>query len=309
MQRSAATLSLLLGLLATGTVAAQQSLVIPVWPGKPADDAGIVGDEKFIELTVGGKPYHVGGKPTRWLTNVTRPTLTVYRPAKDKDTGAALVICPGGGYHNLGWDVEGEEVAAWLNTLGVTGILLKYRCPRRPGDAKGQPPSGPLKDAQRAVSLVRSKAREWGLDPQRIGMVGFSAGGHLVAATATNFERRSYAPIDAVDQISCRPDFGVLLYSGYLRVKDKDELAADLRVSAATPPLLLVHASDDAISPVDHSVILYLALKRAGVKAELHVYATGGHGFGVRQVGAPCSSWTRRCADWLRQLGVLKPNG
>jgi acetyl esterase/lipase len=218
-----------------------------------------------------------------------------------------MLICPGGGYHNLGWDVEGEEVAAWLNSIGVTGILLKYRCPRRPGDVKGQPAAGPLKDAQRAISLVRSRAREWGIDPNRIGMIGFSAGGHLVGATATNFDRRSYAPIDEIDKVSCRPDFGVMLYSGYLRAKDKDEVAPDLRVSAKTPPLFLVHASDDTISAVDHSVILYLALKRAGAKAELHLYATGGHGFGVRQVGAPCSNWTRSCVAWLKHLEMLKP--
>jgi acetyl esterase/lipase len=300
-------LSLLAGLFpAAGTAAAQGPQVIDVWPGKPPGDVGIPGEEKFFELKVGGKPYQVAGKPTRWLTNVTKPTLTVYRPAKDRDTGLAMLICPGGGYHNLGWDVEGEEVAAWLNSIGVTGIILKYRCPRRPGDVKGQPAAGPLKDAQRAVSLVRSKARDWGIDPQKIGMVGFSAGGHLAGATATNFDRRAYEPIDAVDQVSCRPDFAVMLYSGYLRAKDKDELATDLRVSAKTPPILLVHASDDAVSQVDHSVIMYLALKRAGVPTEMHVYASGGHGFGVRKSGYPCSTWTERCTDWLRNQGFLK---
>jgi acetyl esterase/lipase len=216
-----------------------------------------------------------------------------------------MLICPGGGYHNLGWDVEGKEVAAWLNSIGVTGILLKYRCPRRPGDVLGKPAAGPLKDAQRAVSLVRSKAREWGIDPQRIGMVGFSAGGHLVGATATNFDKRSYVPADDIDRVSCRPDFGIMLYSGYLRVNDRDELAPDLRVSAQTPPILLVHASDDRISIVDNSVVMYLALKRAGAPVEMHIYATGGHGFGVRQVGAPCSSWTRNCVEWLDNLGML----
>src|SRR5436190_17565485 len=204
-----------------------------------------LGIEKFIELEVGGKPYEVGGKPTKWLTNVTKPTLTIYRPAKDKDTGTAMLICPGGGYHNLGWDVEGEEVAGWLHSIGITGIILKYRCPRRPADVKGEPAAGPLKDAQRAVSLVRSKAKEWGIDPTKIGMVGFSAGGHLVGATATNSAKRMYEPIDDVDKISCRPDFAVMLYSGYLKVKDKDELSAGLPISARTPPILLVHATDD----------------------------------------------------------------
>jgi acetyl esterase/lipase len=307
MKRITTAICLLGWLLVAAPAAAQQPLVVDVWPGKPAGDLGIAGTEKFFELKVGGKPYQVGGKPTRWLTNVSKPTLTIYRPAKDKNTGVAMLICPGGGYHNLGWDIEGEEVAAWLNSLGVTGILLKYRCPRRPGDVKGQPAPGPLKDAQRAVSLVRSKAKEWAIDPHRIGMVGFSAGGHLVGATATNFTRRSYAPIDDIDKTSCRPDFGVMLYSGYLWDKDKDQLARHIHIPPDTPPLLLVHASDDNISAVDNSVVMYLALKRAGAKAELHVYATGGHGFAVREVGAPCSTWTRRCVDWLESLGILKP--
>ncbi len=298
---------------ASGAAEQDRPLVIDLWPGKAPGDAGITGEEKFFELQVGGKPYQVGGKPTKWLTNVTKPTITVYRPAKDKDTGAAMLICPGGGYHNLGWDVEGEEVAAWLNSIGMTGIILKYRCPRRAGDVKGVPPLGPLKDAQRAVSLVRSKAKEWGIDPAKIGMVGFSAGGHLVGATATNFEKRAYEPIDDVDKLSCRPDFAVMLYSGYFspklddkNKKDAPELSPTIRVAAGTPPLFLVHATDDPISNVEHSVTMYLAMKRAGVAAELHVYAKGGHGFGVRKVGLPCEAWTERCTDWLRQQGFLR---
>jgi acetyl esterase/lipase len=196
------------------------------------------------------------------LTNVTKPTLTVYRAPHDKQTGVTMLICPGGGYHNLGWDVEGEEVAAWLNSIGVTGIILKYRCPRRAGDEKGLPPLGPVKDAQRAISLVRSKAQEWKIDPQKIGMVGFSAGGHLVGAAATNFDKRSYEPIDSIDKVSCRPDFAVMLYSGYFKANAQDELSPTIRVTADAPPLFFVHATDDAISAVDHSVIMYLAMKR-----------------------------------------------
>ncbi len=278
--------------------------VVTLWPGQPADDdAGKIGAEKFFQLMVKGKPYEVGGKPTQWLTNVTKPTLTIYRPAKERDTGTAMLICPGGGYHNLGWDVEGEEIARWLNAIGVTGIVLKYRCPRRPGDVKGVPPIGPLKDAQRAVSLVRSRAREWGIDPQRIGMVGFSAGGHLVGAACTNFAKRAYEPRDDVDQISCRPDFGIMLYSGYFKVKDG--LSPTVKTPADAPPLFFVHASDDAVSEVEHSVTFYLALKRARIDAELHVYASGGHGFGVRPHG-PCVGWTQVCADWLRHRGLVK---
>lgn len=310
MKRLAPTLPLLVCLLvAWPGGAAEKPLVLDVWPGKAVDDdAGTIGAEKFIELKVGGKAYEVAGKPTRWLTNVTRPSLTVYRPARDRDTGVAMLICPGGGYHNLGWDVEGEEIAAWLNSAGITGIILKYRCPRRPGDVKGEPPLGPLKDAQRAVSLVRSKAQEWGIDPAKIGMVGFSAGGHLVGATATNFDRRAYEPIDAIDKISCRPDFAVMLYSGYFKVKEREELSPTIRMTAGTPPLFLVHATDDPVSVVDHSVTMYLAMKRAGVPAELHVYAAGGHGFGVRNTHQPCNSWTDSFLGWLRKQGLLKPN-
>jgi acetyl esterase/lipase len=291
-------------LLLTGSAfAADKPSVVDLWPGKPADDdAATIGAEKSFELMVKGKPYHVGGKPTKWVTNVTKPTLTVYRPAKERDTGVAMLICPGGGYHNLGWDVEGEEVAEWLISHGITGIILKYRCPRRPGDVKGEPPIGPLKDAQRAVSLVRSKAKEWGIE--KIGMVGFSAGGHLAAATATNFEKRAYTPVDDIDKMSCRPDFSIMLYSGYFRVKDG--LSPTIRETKDAPPLFIVHASDDPISDVDHSVTMYRAMKKAGVPVEMHIYATGGHGFAVRKVDHPCTAWTDACLAWMRSQGILK---
>ena len=309
MKRLVSAVSLVLCLTAASTAAAaDKPLVIDLWPGKtPDDDAANIGAEKFFELKIDGKPHQVAGKPTKWLTNVTKPTLTVYRPAKDKDTGVSMLICPGGGYHNLGWDVEGEEIAAWLNSVGITGIILKYRCPRRPGDLKGLPPAGPLKDAQRAVSLVRSKVKEWGIDPKKIGMVGFSAGGHLVGATATNFEKRTYEPVDEVDKLSCRPDFAVMAYSGYFGFKETAELSPTIRLAAGTPPLFLVHATDDPISSSNHSVTMYLAMKRAGVPVELHIYATGGHGFGVRDVKQPCVSWTGRCLDWLRSQVFLQP--
>ena len=285
-------------------------LVLDLWPGKVPGDMGIEGAEKFIELKVNGETYKVGGKPTKWLTNVAKPTITLYQPPKEKATGVTMIICPGGGYHNLGWDVEGEEVAAWLNSVGITGVILKYRCPRRPGDVKGEPPLGPLIDAQRAVSLVRSKAAEWQIDPKKIGMIGFSAGGHLVGATATNFDKRTYDPVDAVDQISCRPDFGVLLYSGYFQVWDtegKDSLSPTIHTPAGIPPLFFVHNTDDKISDVENTITMYVAMKRAGVQVEMHIYPVGGHGFAVREVGLPCSTWTDRCLTWLRHQEILAP--
>lgn len=275
-------------------------MIIEVWPGQVPGER-TAGEEHFRP------PWSEEAKGAQWLTDVTVPTLTVYRPAEDQDTGAAMLICPGGGYWNLAWDLEGEEVAAWLNGIGVTGIVLKYRVPRLPGYPKHLPPPGPLMDAQRALSLVRSKAQEWGLDSQRIGMVGFSAGAHLTGATATHFDRRTYEPIDAVDQVSCRPDFAVLLYPGYLVDEDTEELAPYIRIPEGTPPFFLVHAGDDSVAKVAHSAVMYLALKRAGVSAELHIYAAGGHGVGVRQSDHPISTWPQRCADWLRAQGVLPP--
>ena len=252
-------------------------------------------DRKQVEVT----------EPTRLLTNVTRPTITICRPAKEKDTGTAVLICPGGGYWDLYWQLEGEEVAAWLNSLGITGIILKYRVPRRPYEPKGEPARRPLQDAQRAVSLVRSKAKEWGINPDRIGMVGFSAGGHLAIATATNFEKRTYTPIDEVDKISCRPNFAILAYPGYLKPKDKDELSPGLQIPSGTPPIFLAHGGDDVISPPGHSVVMYQALKRANIPAELHIYTGAAHDFAVRKSDQPCSKWTEEAAAWMRQINVL----
>jgi acetyl esterase/lipase len=231
--------------------------------------------------------------------------MTVFRPAKDKDTGAAVLVCPGGGYTYVNWVPEAEQAAVWLNSLGVTAIVLKYRVPRRPDEPQDRPPLRPLQDAQRALSLVRHKAREWGIDPNRIGMLGFSAGGHLTAALSTGFDRRTYAPIDAVDQLSCRPTFAMLVYPGLLLAPGKDELAPELRVRKECPPMFLAHASDDSVAKAENSVHMYLALKRAGVPAELHVFATGEHG--LRPSTLPCSTWPQRCTDWLRSQGFLKP--
>ena len=289
-------------------VAADNPLVVELWPGKVPDEAGNIGAEKVVMSPKLDRKQVEVTESTRMVTNVSRPTITIYRPAKDKDTGTAVLICPGGGYWNLYWQLEGEEVAAWLNSLGVTGIILKYRVPRRPDEPKGEPARRPLQDAQRAVSLVRSKAAQWGIDPKRIGMVGFSAGGHLAIATATSFEKRTYDAVDDIDKISCRPDFAILCYSGYLKAKDKDELSPGLRIPAGTPPVFLAHGGDDIISDPAHSVVMYLALKRAGIPAELHIYATAAHDFGVRPSDHPCSTWTRSCADWLRHQGFLKPS-
>lgn len=287
--------------------AADHAPAVELWPGKVPEETGNLGEERSLMSPKLERKQVEVTEPTRLVTNVSKPTITIYRPAKDKDAGTAMLICPGGGYWNLYWQLEGEEVATWLNSLGVTGIILKYRVPRRPDEPRGEPARRPLQDAQRAVSLVRSKAHQWGIAPERIGMVGFSAGGHLAIATATRFEKRTYEPIDDVDKISCRPDFAVAVYSGYLKPKDRDELSPGLRIPAGTPPIFLAHGGDDLISPPEHSVVMYLALRRAGVPAELHVYARAAHDFGVRPSDQPCSTWTQSCANWLRHQGFLKP--
>ncbi len=280
-------------LAALAVQAAEPATTLEVWPGPVPGEKAEVGKEHYLAE----KP---GQRQVQRLTNVSRPTIAVYRPDAAKDTGASVVICPGGGYSILAMDLEGTEVADWLNSTGVTGIVLKYRVPAR----KDQPRHlAPLQDAQRAVSLVRSKAAQWKLDPNRIGILGFSAGGHLAAATATNFDRRQYEAIDEIDKASCRPDFAVLVYPAYLTAGEK--LAPEIRVGPKSPPVFFVHAGDDRISP-ENSIRTYLALKQAGVPSELHVFASGGHGFGLRPSEHPSSGWPRLCEWWMRKSGLLE---
>ena len=282
--------------------------VLDVWPGKTPQDSGIgeygpIGPEHVRD------PADAPTKTATWITGVTHPTLTVYRPSKSKSTGAAVIVCPGGGYWNLAWDLEGTEVAEWLRARGITGIVLKYRVPRRAGEPEALPAPGPLLDAQRAISLVRSRASELGIDPNRIGIGGFSAGGHLALAAATNFDRRMYAPVDAADTVSCRPDFVVAAYPGYLVDITTWELLPSIRIPPGTPPVFLVHAFGDTEPGANsaHSAVMFLALRKAGVPTELHIYAAGDHGFGVRKTALPVSTWGDRCLDWLRNLGMLTP--
>ena len=289
-------------LLGMARLSAAEPMVVDVWPGKVPGDVGISGEEssRIYQSNIVG--------PTKLITNVSKPTLTIYQPA-ERNTGTAMIICPGGGYWNLFWELEGEEVVAWLNSLGVTGIILKYRVPRRPGEERGEPAAGPMLDAQRAVSLVRHRAAEWGIDPKRIGMIGFSAGGHLALATATGFESRRYERIDDVDDTSNRPDFAVLLYAGFLKAKDRDEIPPTFRIPANTPPVFLAHASDDTSaiggSNPDNSAIMYVALQRAKVPVELHIFANGNHDFGVRKDTQLAASWMELCVKWLRNYQLL----
>jgi len=280
--------------------------VVSVWPGAVPGDYGSIGPERVRA------PAEAPTQDAKWITGVTRPTVTVFRPSADTQSRTAIIVCPGGGYWNLAWDLEGEEVAAWLNSAGITACVLKYRVPRRPGQPERLPAPGPLLDAQRAVSLVRSRAAEWGIDPGRIGILGFSAGGHLAVATATHFDQRAYEPVDETDKTRCRPDFAIAVYPGYLIEQqpagvetNRASLAPYIRIPAETPPIFLVHADDDPVAGAENSLVMYSALQRAKVAAELHVYSRGGHGFGVRPSPLACSSWTDRCLDWLRDQGML----
>ena len=241
----------------------------------------------------------VGGRRLIRLGNVSRPTITLFRAPKARDTGATALVFPGGGYQILALDLEGTEVCEWLNSIGVNAVLVKYRVPSRKGEPRHR---APLQDAQRAMGLVRAHAGEWRLDPKRIGVIGFSAGGHLSAALSNNFTERAYPAVDAADQVDCRPDFAMLIYPAYL--VDGDSVAPELPITAHTPPTFLVQTEDDAIK-VECSLFYYVGLKKAGVPAEMHLYASGGHGYGLRPTNAGVTGWPALAEKWLRSIGVI----
>jgi acetyl esterase/lipase len=250
-----------------------------------------------------------------------KPSLTIYLPPDEKATRAAVVIYPGGGYGHLAMDHEGHQIAQWLNSFGVAGFILKYRH-RNSGAGYGHP--APLQDAQRALRMVRSRAKEWNIDPGRIGILGFSAGGHLASSAGTHFKKRYSEAKDPIDKISCRPDFMILMYpvisftewcahSGSRRNllgnnPDKElveNLSNERQVKPETPPTFLVHANDDKVVPPENSIYFYLALRKAKVPAEMHIYEKGGHGFGLGKQNTAESSWPVRCEDWMRGQGLL----
>ena len=280
------------------TAVAADPTPLSIWPGgKAPGDAAQLGEEHD---TTKPSDALVAGKRVQRIGNVSVPTIAVYPASKQAGPSPAVVICPGGGHHILAYDLEGTEVAQWLNSIGVTAIVLKYRVPARDNQRRWL---AAVQDAQRAMSLVRSKSKEWNIAPKRIGVLGFSAGGET-AALAAIFDERQYDRQDAVDDTAFRPDFAVLVYPGGLANKDGSALRDYIRVSKNSPPTFLVHAGDDRLT-AEHSVLYYLALKRAGVQAELHVYATGGHGFGLRKTETPVTHWPEPCEQWLRGTGLL----
>jgi acetyl esterase/lipase len=290
---------------------------VPIWPGVVPDAQPAAGPEdmKPVEDSL------VAGKPWVKIENVSQPTMTVYSP-KGRNTGAAVVVFPGGGYKILAIDLEGTEVADWLTSKGITCVLLKYRVPFSGPYWDEQRncriyPNAPmaLEDAQRTVGLVRFHAAEWHIDPHKIGVLGFSAGGHVVAGISTHFEQRLYPVVDAADKESCRPDFAVALYPGHLWVnEDRDpptnddekfELRPDIDVTRQTPPTFLLQAENDDVDGVNQSLVYYIALKKAGVSVEMHLYAQGGHAFGLRRTKFPVTRWPQLVETWLGTIGMI----
>lgn len=276
---------------------AADPVVLNLWPNRPPGDTKELPPEADQTMPT---DKLIAGRRIIKLGNVSTPQIAVYRPTSVPSNGAAVVICPGGGHHILAYDLEGTEVAEWLNTLGVTGIVLKYRVPFRDPERRW---SAAVQDAQRAMSLVRSHAKEWDLDPERIGILGFSAGGETAGLT-TLFTERQYTPIDATDEVSMRPDFSLLIYAAGFEEKGQGRLKDHVKVTESTPPIFFVHTFDDGVS-VQNPLLLASAMKAAGRPCELHLYTTGGHGYGLRPTDEAVTRWPVRAGEWLRERGYL----
>jgi acetyl esterase/lipase len=285
---------------------------VPIWPGAVPDAAPTTGPEfsAYAKNLIAGKP---------WLAvqQVAQPTMTVY-PPRGTNTGVAVIVFPGGGYMTLAIDLEGTEICQWLVSRGITAVLLKYRVPASgphwDADCRcHKDPESPmaLEDAQRTLGLVRARAAEWHVDPHKIGVIGFSAGGHLVADVSTHWSKRSYPAVDAADTLSCRPDFAIALYPGHMleHTTGEFELNPTLPVSGETPPTFLLQAADDPVDPVENSLVYWLALKKAGVPVEFHLYPRGGHAFGLRRTEAAVTRWTELVETWLGTIGMISGNG
>ncbi|GGA58509.1 xylanase [Edaphobacter acidisoli] len=277
---------------------------IPIWPGTPPDARPAVKPESAMLDT----KELVAGKPWTYISNVSVPTMTVY-PAQGKNTGAAVIVFPGGGYEILAIDLEGSEVCDWLAAKGITCVLLKYRVPAPRSDPYwGAYPQSPiaLEDAQRTMGLVRLHAAEWHIDPHKVGVLGFSAGGSLAAEISTHFNKRLYPAVDAADKESCRPDFAAPIYPGHLALSNKTfNLNPYVPVTSQTPPTFLVQAEDDNVDGVQQALVYYIALKKTGVPVEMHLYAHGGHAFGLRRTKYPITAWPDLLEAWLGTIGMI----
>lgn len=278
---------------------------IQLWPGAVPDVQPVPGPETMVSRT-----DQVAGRAWTAVTNVTRPTLTVYAP-KVSNTGAAVVVFPGGGFQVLAMDLEGTEVCHWLTSNGITCVLLKYRVPSAPYNwrCKCYSPDTyarstlALEDAQRAMGLIRLHAKEWHIDTHKVGVIGFSAGGYLVAEISTNYEHRLYPAVDAADKESARPDFAMAIYPGHLAAPGG--LNSTVPISRATPPTFLVQAENDSMDGVEQSLVYYTALAKANVPVEMHLYAQGGHAFGLRPTTFPITGWPKLAKTWLETIGMV----
>lgn len=281
---------------------------IPLWPAGKMPDPLPNSKPESIAIS----DNLIAGKPITDVFDVTQPTITIY-PPKINNTGAAVVVFPGGGFHGLAIDLEGTEICEWLASQGITGILLKYRVPNSgpnwSDDCNCQvQPYAPaaLEDAQRAIGLIRLNAEKWHINPNKIGVIGFSAGGYMVADISTHFKKRAYTPIDAADKESCRPDFAIALYPGHMAAEGKPfSLNPTIRFTKKTPPTFLLQAEDDPVDNINNSLLYYIGLKDAGVPVEMHLYAQGGHGFGLRRTDAPITEWPKLAEQWLGTIGML----
>ena len=280
---------------------------VPIWPNGAPDMEGVSQPAERVEVTKA--PDVVAGRPYTVAYDVTSPTMTVF-PPKGQNTGASIVVFPGGGFQLLAMDLEGTEICDWMTAKGITCVLLKYRVPKSAhywdkGCRCHITPKVPraLQDAQRTIRLVRAGAKELNLDPNKIGVIGFSAGGYLVAQTSNIFEP-AYKPVDAVDKLSSRPDFAVALYPGHL-CRSGATLDPGLHVTKQTPPTFLLQAWDDPVDEICNSTVYARALDDAGVPAEVHLFAKGGHAFGLRRKEHPVSSWPSLVENWLKEIGIL----
>ena len=284
-------------LMITTLLSYAEPFPLPLWQGEvPGEKDQKIGEEKVADKNNDGI--------TR-TSNVSKPTITIYPAPSDKTNGAAVIVAPGGGYGILASKHEGTDVCEWLNDLGVTAILLKYRVPRRANLAKHY---APMQDAQRAVSMVRSMTSEWEIDPQRIGFMGFSAGGHLTAAVITSNGSVTF-PKEDIDKHSPVPNFGLLIYPAYLKSKeDPNKLVPEVSVDEKTPPSFVVIAHGDS-QFVEGAALYYLAMQRAKRQCELHIYGKGGHGYGMKDIPERVGEWTTQAGGWMKEMGLLEPSG
>ena len=255
------------------------------------------------------------------ITKVQKPTIEVFLPLKRYATGQAVVICPGGGYHGLAYDWEGREIAKWYNTQGIAAMVLKYRLPNSKSIKVSY--EAPLQDAQRAIRLVRSNAQKWNVNPGKIGIMGFSAGGHLASTLGTHFDTPNNFKEDEIDKLSARPNFMVLLYpvvtmkDNYTHKGSKDALiglnakkelvnkfSSELQVKENTPPTFIVHSQDDKAVPVENSLLLYKALKAANIPVDMHLFPYGGHGYSLAIGNGRLGNWPNLLGDWLKEIPV-----